>query len=61
MHQERLFQFALSGVLGEREKVEIVGIFDELLREVRIRFWEGRPEVGYRSALPAVEPPPRSA
>ena len=31
------FEFALTGVLGQREEIEVVGIFQELLGQVGLR------------------------
>ena len=46
MLQESAFQFALVNIFPEHEKVKSIRILGDLLREVRLRRWQGFVEVG---------------
>jgi hypothetical protein len=50
VHQEATFNFAPSGSRGDRQEVEIIGIFENLLGEIRVRWRERSLEV--RESLP---------
>ena len=52
---EAKFDGAFIGVVRERQKVEQVGIFGKLLREVGLRGWECGREVGDGLALAMVQ------
>ena len=55
VRHQALLDGALVGVVPEIEEVEDVGIFGDLLREVRLRRRERRAEVGDRFALASIQ------
>src|SRR5439155_5820488 len=55
VRQQFPFEVAFVCFLREGEEIEVVGVFDELLCEVRLRRWESRPEIRDRLPLTAVE------
>ena len=46
VRQQAPFQFSFSNVSAEQKKIEGIGILGDLLREVRLRRWQGFVEVG---------------
>lgn len=53
--EEARFELLLAGFGGERQKIEVVGIFGDLLRQIRLRRRKRPLEVCQGLALPPVE------
>lgn len=53
--EQASFEFTLLGLGRKGQEIEIVRIFQDLLREIRLRLWQGTCEVRQRSSLPMVQ------
>ena len=54
--QQRAFEVAFLGVLGDCQEIELVRVLEYLLREVGFWCWQGAPEIRHRLPLAVIKP-----
>jgi hypothetical protein len=54
--EQTAFEIPLVGIVAEREKIEVVGILGDVLRQVGL--WRRKGAVEVRNRLPLPLPPP---